>query len=179
MVYEDEDKERECDDIELQNDMFLIFGVAEESYAITICAVSEIIKMVKITHIPELCDFMKGVINLRGKVIPVMDIRLRMGFNEKEYGDRTCVVVVNVKGMDLGIIVDGVNEVLSIPSSNIDPSPNVKMLSLNENPEYKKQLYVSGIGKMDDGIKIIIDLEKLVFVADIAKLDEVIKEKLA
>ncbi|MBF0300256.1 MAG: purine-binding chemotaxis protein CheW [Oligoflexia bacterium] len=166
----------ESSDLEIQDDMFLTFRIADESYAITIYTVSEIIRMVKITPIPEVYDFMKGVINLRGKVIPVMDIRLRMGFKEKEYGDRTCVVVVNVKGLDLGIIVDSVTEVLNIPRSNIDPAPNIRMAEVDGNPEYKKQKYVSGIGKMDDGIKIIIDLEKLVFDYDAGKFQEMIKE---
>ncbi|MBF0359932.1 MAG: chemotaxis protein CheW [Oligoflexia bacterium] len=180
MSFEDDDEEGgeggEGGDLEVQDDMFLTFRIADESYAITIYTVSEIIRMVKITPIPEVFNFMKGVINLRGKVIPVMDIRLRMGFSEKEYDDRTCVVVVNVKGLDLGIIVDSVTEVLNIPRTNIDPAPNVKMLSGDANADHR-QKFVSGIGKMDDGIKIIIDLERLVFSFDAEKFNQIAKDK--
>ncbi|MBF0361991.1 MAG: chemotaxis protein CheW [Oligoflexia bacterium] len=162
--------------IEIQENVFLTFDVADESYGIDIRHVTEIIRLVKITPIPEVYDAIKGVINLRGKIIPVMDIRLRIGLQEREYDDRSCVIVMNAtkqiesgvlknqnqgqnqnqnfdnKGVDIGIIVDRVSEVLEIPKERMEPAPKVG-----------EQRFVFALGKMNEKIKILLDINKLLF----------------
>ncbi|MBF0207298.1 MAG: chemotaxis protein CheW [Oligoflexia bacterium] len=150
---------------EKQENVFLTFDVAEETYGIAIYNVTEIIRVVKITPIPDIYESIKGVINLRGKIIPVMDIRTRMGIDDKEYDDRTCVIVINAlfndpnkggdKGVDIGIVVDRVAEVIEIPREHMEPAPKVG--------EGQAQRFVRGIGKVGEKIRIIIDLDKLLF----------------
>ncbi len=140
---------------EIQENQFLTFGIEKETYAIDLLNVMEIIRLIQITPIPETFDFIKGIINLRGKIIPVMDIRMRFSLEEKPYEDRTCIIVVSIKGMEMGLIVDHVSEVLEIPESQTDAMPSVSKTA--------SQRFVRGIGKTDGGVKIILDLDKLLF----------------
>jgi purine-binding chemotaxis protein CheW len=99
--------------------------LGEEEYGIAIGYVTEIIGLQSITEIPELPHYVKGIINLRGKIIPVMDVRLRFNKEAKEYNDRTCTIVIEVRDITVGLIVDAVAEVASITSENIVPPPQI------------------------------------------------------
>lgn len=148
-LFDDEDEE------DTQQDKFLTFFIDEEEYGIEIRYVTEIIRMQKITQVPDVSDFIKGVINLRGKVIPVMDVRLRFGLQERPYDNRTCIIVINVEEQAVGLIVDHVSEVLDIPASEIDPPPKM----------YRgvKGRFILGLGKVEDGVKILLNAEKFLF----------------
>lgn len=137
------------DDEDTQKDKYLIFHLAGEDYGIDIAYVTEIIGIQKITEVPDMPTFIKGVINLRGKVIPVMDVRQRFGFELEPYNERTCIIVVDMKDMAVGLVVDQVQEVLDIPEQSIEPPPSV---GKNERSDY-----VSGMGKLGDDVKILLD----------------------
>lgn len=136
-----------------QKDKFLTFELEKELYGIDIKYVTEIIGIQKITQVPELPVFVKGIINLRGKIIPVVDVRLKFAKDYKEYNDRTCIIVIEIKGNMIGLIVDTVSEVLSISEKEIEPPPKLKSIFSNEN--------IKGIGKVGNEVKILVDCEKI------------------
>ncbi len=138
-----------------QEGKYLAFGIGIEEYAIEIRFVTEIIGIQKITSLPELPEYIKGVINLRGKVIPVIDVRLRFKQPERTYDDRTCIIVVNIRGISVGLIVDSVQEVLDITQEQIDPPPALKKES--------EHRFINGLGKIAEGVKIILDANKFLF----------------
>jgi purine-binding chemotaxis protein CheW len=140
-------------DVDTQKDRFLSFRIGKEDYAIEIRFVTEIIVMHPITEVPDTPPFIKGVINLRGKVIPVMDVRERFNLEKREYDNRTCIVVVDVDEITVGLIVDTVNEVIDIPESNID-SPPATHSGIESN-------YISGMGKVGDKVKILLDVKNV------------------
>jgi len=142
------------DDDDTQKDKYLTFTVGKEDYGIEVCFVTEIIGIQKITDVPDMPEYVKGVINLRGKVIPVMDVRLRFRMPEREYDDRTCIVVVSVNGSAVGLVVDTVREVVDIPEGQIELPPEVA--------EGNVQRYIKGLGKMGDDVKILLDVDNLV-----------------
>ena len=142
------------DDEDTQKGKYLTFTVGREDYGIEIHHVTEIVGIQKITDVPDMPGYIKGVINLRGKVIPVMDVRLRFRMPEREYDDRTCIVVVNITGAAVGLVVDTVKEVANIPDSQIELPPEVA--------EASSQSYVSGLGKIGEDIKILLDVAQLV-----------------
>ncbi len=149
-----DDYDEDWDDEEdSQKDQFLTFHIADEEFAIPIEHVIEIVGIQKITEVPDMPDFVKGVINLRGKVIPVMDVRLRFKLPSVAYDDRTCVVVVSVGETTIGLVVDTVSEVVTIPESDIAPPPRFSSATAGR--------YVSGMGKIGEAVKIIIDVNKL------------------
>jgi len=126
--------------------------------------VTEIVGIQAITEVPELPDFVKGIINLRWKIIPVMDARLKFKKVPKEYNDRTCIIVVDVLGLSIGIIVDLVSEVINIADENIVPPPNL-------NSSGRK--YIKNVGKSGDLVILILDCEKLL--SD-DEMNELVKE---
>jgi purine-binding chemotaxis protein CheW len=136
-----------------QRGKFLTFAVGKEAYGIEIKFVTEIICMQEITEVPELPNYIKGIINLRGKIIPVLDIRIRFKKESKEYNDRTCIVVIEIKEALVGIIVDSVSEVINIEDSNIVLPPDIKTGFNNR--------YVRGIGKVEKEVKLLLDCDKL------------------
>lgn len=136
-----------------QNGRILTFSLDRESYGIDIKYVIEIIGMQSITNIPELPDYIKGVINLRGKIIPVIDVRLKFKKEEKEYNDRTCIIVVDINGISIGLIVDSVAEVITIPDEDLADPPHLSNGYNNR--------YISKIGKIGNEVKLILDCEKL------------------
>ena len=148
------DKENVENEDTLKN-KYLIFSVGEESYGISIKYVIEIIGIEEITKVPDLPDFVKGIINLRGKIISVMDARLRFKKEEKEYDDRTCIIVIEIDGITFGLIVDNVKEVASIDESNIAPPPTVNK------QEDGVRGFIEGIGKVGNDIWLFIDCMKL------------------
>lgn len=138
-----------------QKDKYLTFHIGGEDYAISISHVIEIIGMLKITEVPQTPHYVKGVINLRGKVIPVMDIRLRFEMEPREYDERTCVIVVNFKNNTVGFVVDTVSEVLDIPAENIEACGQLSNKTGGN--------FISAMGKVDDQIKMILDVDVLLF----------------
>ena len=148
---------------------YLSFSLAEEEYGIGILKVKEIIGMMNITVIPKTPEFVKGVINLRGKVIPVIDLRLKFGMPSVEFTERTCIIVVEVDSAGgtllIGIVVDSVSEVLNVRAENIEPPPSFGA-SLDTG-------YILGMAKMDSGVKILLDISKVLGEDEIAGLEEV------
>ena len=130
------------------------FNLANEEFGVDITRVQEINRMMDITKIPNAPEFIEGVVNLRGKIVPVVDLRKKLGFPEKEHDKSTRIMVVEVKGMVLGFIVDSVSEVLRIPESTIEPPP-----SLVGGVESD---YLNGVGKLDDRLLLLINLEKVI-----------------
>jgi len=143
------------DDEDTQKDKFLTFQVGNEEFGIKIRHVTEIIGLQKITDVPDMPDFIKGVINLRGKVIPVMDVRTRFKLKSREYDDRTCIVVVNINDKAIGLVVDRVSEVADIPESQIEPPVQIGSSMAS--------CYIQGMGKMGEDVKILLDVDKLLY----------------
>ena len=148
-----------------QKGRYLIFSIGEESYGIEIQYVTEIIGIQAITEVPELPYYVKGIINLRGKIIPVMDVRLRFKKSEIEYTDRTCIIVVDIKEMSVGLIVDSVSEVVTINESDISELPQMGAGSQNR--------YVKNIGKIGSEVRLLLDCEKLLTDEDFESLNEI------
>ncbi len=150
---ETEDNFLEEEEEDTQKDKYLTFKIADEDYAIDISHVRDIIRIQKITDVPDTEAYLKGVINLRGKVIPVIDVRVRFKLSEMEYDDRTCIIVVNMNDILTGLIVDRVNEVIDIPESKVDDPPSTG--------RKKESQYISGMGKVGESVKMILDINKL------------------
>jgi purine-binding chemotaxis protein CheW len=146
-----------------QEGKYLSFLIGKEEYAVEIRFVTEIIGMQKITILPDLPVFVKGVINLRGKVIPAIDVRLRFGLDERTYDDRTCIVITRLNDSSVGLIVDSVSEVLDIPQNNIDPPPRIRKGS--------ESRFIKGLGKLGSDVKIILDTHKLLFEEELEKIE--------
>jgi purine-binding chemotaxis protein CheW len=136
-----------------QKGKFLTFALGKEVYGIEIRYVTEIIGIQPITEVPEEPDYVKGIINLRGKIIPVIDVRLKFRKNALEYNDRTCIIVIDIHNVSVGLIVDNVAEVLSIPEDGIVPPPDIKTGFHNR--------YIKGIGKVGNDVKLLLECEKL------------------
>jgi purine-binding chemotaxis protein CheW len=141
------------ENVDLQKDLFLTFRLQDEDYGLPISYVTEIIGIPKITTVPDMPHYIKGVINLRGRVIPAMDVRLCFGLCERAYDDRTCVIVVDVNDQTTGLVVDRVNEVVEIGSDQIEPPPHHGAGSGG---------YIQGMGKIGDEVKILLDIDALV-----------------
>lgn len=160
--FTDEDFYDDDEDEDTQKDKYLTFHLGKEVYGIEIYHVIEIVGIQKITEVPDMPDFVKGVINLRGQVIPVMDVRARFRMKELEYNDRTCVIVVRVEDSTIGLVVDTVDEVADIPEANVSPPPKIgKGISSR---------YIKGMGKTGEEVKIILDANKLLFDDELAIL---------
>ena len=142
-------------DTDERNGMYMTFKSGEEYFGLKIQYVSEIIQFQAITEIPETEDYIKGLINLRGKVIPVIDVRLRFCQQPFEYNDRTCIIVLNVNTMLVGLIVEKIAEVVDIREENILPPPKLGRSDRLQNK------YVYGIGKVGNSVKLLLDPDKL------------------
>lgn len=155
--------------IELEEDTqkgkFLTFILGSESYGIEIKHVTEIIGIQPVTAVPELPNYVRGIINLRGKIIPVMDVRLRFKKPFTEYNDRTCVIVVDIRDISIGLIVDSVSEVTVIPDGDIVPPPEVGKGLSNK--------YIKGIGKVGSDVKLLLDCHKLLNEEEIDSLNDI------
>lgn len=134
-------------------DRYLTFLIGNECYSIEVRYITEIVGIQPITEIPELPIYVKGIMNLRGKIIPVMDIRLRFKKEPRDYNDRTCIVVVDISGVSIGLIVDSVSEVITIPEKDIVDPP-----SMNKGFNNK---YIKKIGKVENEVKLLLDCDKL------------------
>lgn len=140
------------------------FHLGGEEYALEILRVQEIIRMMDLTRVPNSPDFVEGVINLRGKVIPVIGLRKRFGLGAKEYDKQTRIVVVEVAGNVVGFVVDAVNEVLRISSDTVEPPPRLTKLDRE---------MISGVGKLENRLLLLLDVEKLLSQSEQAAMSEV------
>jgi len=147
-----------------QKGKFLTFVIGQEVYGIEISYVTEIIGIQPITEVPEVPEYVKGIINLRGKIIPVIDVRLKFRKPAIEYNDRTCIVVVDIKEFSVGLIVDKVAEVLDIPDEGIVPPPAAQTGFHNR--------YIKGIGKIGNDVKLLLECEKLLTEEEFETLEQ-------
>ena len=147
---------------------YLTFSMADEEYGIGILKIKEIIGMMPITLVPQTPEFVKGVINLRGKVIPVVDLRLRFGMESIDYTERTCIIVVEIEAQSgtvmIGIVVDAVSEVLNIKADDIEDTPTFGT-KLNTD-------YILGMAKMEGGVKILLDIDRVLSGEEISLLEK-------
>ena len=153
--------------IDTRTGKFLVFHLGEEEFGIHVQKVREIMGVQDITQVPQTPPHVKGVINLRGKVIPVVDLRLKFSMPAKEYAQRTCIIVVQVSGprgnMQMGIVVDGVAEVLQVAADDVEDTPN-----------FGKEVdtsYVMGLAKLKGRVKILLDIDQVMSARELAHLD--------
>ncbi len=146
-----------------QHGRYLTFALGQESYGLEISYVKEIVGMQPITVLPEVPCEVKGIINLRGKIIPVIDMSLKFGKELSAYNDRTCIIVVDIRDISVGLIVDNVTEVLVIDDSEIVPPPPMKTGAHNE--------YIKAIGKTGNDVKLLLDCDKLFMVSELSALN--------
>ncbi len=147
---------------------YLTFNLGEEEYGIGILKIREIIGIMPITSVPRTPECVKGVINLRGKVIPIIDLRLRFRMEPMEYTDRTCIIVVEINAREntiqIGAIVDTVSEVLNIKAEDIEDTPAFGTSLDTE--------YILGMAKVSGGVKILLDIDRVLNTEESAKLEE-------
>jgi purine-binding chemotaxis protein CheW len=151
---------------ERQNEKYLSFHVGAEEFAIGVLSVREIMGVLDITAVPQTPPYVKGIINLRGKVVPVVDLRLKFGMESSEYTQRTCIIVVDVAGeqgrMLMGVVVDSVSEVLNVTPSEIEKAPDFG--------EGVAIPYLLGIAKCKGKVKLLLDIEKVLHAAELTRL---------
>ncbi len=164
-------EEEELLEEDTQKGKFMTFQTGKEFFGISISYINEIISMTPITAIPEVQDYIKGLINLRGKIIPVIDVRLRFKMEPLEYTDRTCIIVIEVKSMTIGLIVERIAEVDTIMDDDIVPPPKLG----NKDSEQNK--YVYGLARTGDSVKLLIDPEKLIKDEDIQVINDLQEEE--
>ena len=129
------------------------FTLGQEEYAVDILKVQEINRMKEITRVPNSPSYVEGVINLRGKVIPVVDLRKKFGLEEKENDEQSRIMIMDIQGITMGLVVDSVSEVLRIPSSTVEPTPP---MASNISAEF-----IKGIAKLEDRLIILLDMDRL------------------
>ncbi len=138
------------------------FNIGSEEFGVDILKVQEINRMVEITKVPQAPHYVEGVINLRGKVIPIVDLRKRFNLELKEHDKNTRIVVVDINGNIMGMIVDAVSEVLRLDAGTIEPPPEI-VTGVNAE-------YIKGVAKLDDRLLIFLDLSKVIDISEIAGL---------
>lgn len=136
-------------DEDTMSNKYLIFHLDNQQYAIAIQYVTDIINVQPVTRVPSCPDFVRGITNLRGKVIPIIDVRLRFGKPMQEYNDRTCIIVVELGEISVGMIIDSVSEVITINREDVSPPP-----SFTGSMDTR---FIEGIGKTENGIKLVLD----------------------
>ena len=141
------------------------FSIGEEEFGVDILKVQEIIRTMEITKVPRAPQFVEGVINVRGKVIPIIDLRRRFSLNHKDHDSHTRIIVIEINNMIVGFVVDSVSEVLRIPISTVEPPPPV-VAGLESD-------YISGVGKLHDRLLILLDLDKLLSSDDLEMLTKI------
>lgn len=158
VIFMDEKLEELELELEQQEDIrhgkYMTFSVGTDVFGIELKYVNEIIQMQAIAPIPEVEHYIKGLINLRGKIIPVIDVADRFGKQPFEYNDRTCIIVIEVQNVEVGLIIQSIAEVVSIDEKDILPPPNIHHIAA-------KNKFVRGIGKVEGGVKLLLDPVKL------------------
>jgi len=149
---------------------YLTFELGGEAYGLEILKVKEIIGIMNITSVPRMPEYVKGVINLRGKVIPVVDLRLKFGMEALEYNERTCIIVVDITGRSansvmVGIVVDSVSDVMNIGDDEIEDTPTFGVKLDTE--------YILGMAKSKGGVKILLDIDRVLSNGEIVSLEKV------
>ncbi len=130
------------------------FALSNEDYAVDILKVQEINRMKEITRVPNSPDYVEGVINLRGKVMPVVSLRKKFGLEERENDTQSRIMIMDIQGLTMGLIVDGVSEVLRVPSSIVEPAPPMTSSISTE--------FIKGIAKLEDRLIILLDMDRLI-----------------
>lgn len=149
-----------------QKGKYMTFKSGSEYFGLEIQYVQQIIQSQSITRVPETEEYIKGLINLRGKIIPVVDVRLRFRQEPVEYNDKTCIIVITVRSVTVGLIVEQIAEVVEIPEENILPPPTLRHNDKN------LQKYVRGIGRVGTSVKLLLDPEKLLYDADSVDMEQ-------
>ena len=144
---------------------FLTFVLNQEDYGVEILKVHEIIGLLPITRVPRTQHYIRGVINLRGKVIPIMDLRLKFDMQESEYAEGTCIVVVQVRGVQMGLVVDAVSEVMDIAPADVEDVPSFGAGAHTE--------YLLGIAKTGGSVKLLLDIDRVLSAAETLELADV------
>lgn len=160
-----ENLEKEYIEEDAQKGRYLTFSLEGEIFGLEIKYVTEIIGMQMITKMPEVPIYLKGIINLRGKIIPVVDVRLLFNKPEIAYDDRTCIVVVDIDSVLVGLIVDNVDEVLNIGDDLVAPPPSTKTGFENR--------FMKGIGKANGKVQLLLDCERLLKREDLQAIETV------
>ncbi len=143
---------------------YLIFSIGNELYGIEIRFITEIIGIQPITVVPEMPEYVKGITNLRGKIIPVIDARLRFKKTVRDYDDRTCIIVLDTNEVSTGLIVDSVSEVIAISDEDIAPPPDINKGGLK---------YLKGVGKADGNVKLLLDCKRILTDDEVELLNSV------
>lgn len=141
-------------------DKHLLFRLGDEEYGVPIDRVQSIEELQKIVAVPDMPHYVRGVINLRGTVIPVVDLRLRFGMPERDYDDRTCIIIIEAQSRVVGFIVDTVSEVHQIPAKSIQPAPEFKSANGTEQ-------FVTGLGTVEGEVKILLEIDRLMRPEDV------------
>ena len=144
----------------------VVFDLSSEAYGVDIGTVREIIRLQDITRVPKTPEFVEGVINLRGKVIPVLDLRKRFGLEAEDQGEENRIVVVDIRGQDIGMVVDAVTEVLRIPADSVEPPSSVIITADSD--------YLLGIAKLEERMIILLDLERVLSESDMGVVAEML-----
>ena len=155
------EKPTAADNDELQ---LVSFRIGSEEFGVDILRVQEINRMVEITRVPQAPHYVEGVINLRGKVIPIVDLRKRFNLELKEHDKNTRIVVVDIGGNILGMIVDSVSEVLRLPADTIEPPPDI-VTGINAE-------YIRGVAKLEDRLRMLLDLAKVIDLEEVAAVGQ-------
>ena len=148
---------------EAENREFLVFSLGDEEYAIDILKVQEIRGYENVTRIANAPDFIKGVTNLRGVIVPIVDLRIKFHLENVEYGGQTVVIVVNVADRVVGIVVDGVSDVMTLTPDQIKPAPEFGVTLSSD--------FLSGLGSLDDRMLVLVDIDKLLTSEEMALVD--------
>ncbi len=141
---------------------YLTFFLASEEYGVEILKVQEIIGRMPITPVPLTSRYIRGVINLRGKIHPIMDLKIKFGMEETEITDETCIIVIKTSSLMMGVLVDKVSEVVNISSEDIEDTPS---FGADVNPEY-----LLGVGKTGGRVRLLLDIEKVINTTDIINM---------
>lgn len=148
-----------------ENRKVIVFQLGEEEYAVSVQQVGSIERLIPITRVPQTADFVKGVINLRGVVTPVIDLRLRFGMEETDYNDSSRIIIVFVDNIEVGLVVDAANDVIDIPESKIEPAPEVIGTVDTK--------YIEGVAKLEDRLLILLNMQKVLTEEEMEELKSV------
>lgn len=166
-----EDEAFDEDDEDTMEDIYLTFALENRDYGLEVRHVIEIVGLPTVTAVPDMPLFVKGIINLRGKVIPVMDMRLRFQMPVQEYHERTCVIIISLKDKLAGLIVDAVREVHRIPESQMEPAPRLG--------EGMASRYIQSVGKVGEEVKLILNVDQLLNEDELQEIEEANKKATA
>jgi len=161
-----ENEAQVVNDLKALEGKYLTFSLMGEEYGLGILKVREILGMMPITPIPQTPAYLKGVINLRGKITPVVDLRAKFGFPQKEYTPETCIIVVETRHRTMGVIVDTVSEVLDISVTSLEPVPPLG--------RQVKTDFILGIAKVGESVKLLLDIDRILTIGEMEVLETAI-----